>query len=322
MENRGSWTDLIAGVGLEIAEVFDLGQEEYIVGIGQVLTMSTGTGAERNYTGKTGLGELYSFEEGDDVPLRRRYKTYNTKVTYNSYGNGIQVTKYNLEDRDFDAQLDEMKDMSIAANFAQDKSGLQLFNGGFSTTTSVNGYKITLYGDGVPTYSTIHPSVVPGASTQSNASSTGIAFGHDSLEIAHVALIEQQTDDNIPLSLMGKPRLVLPPKLAREGREETESALDPETANNTINVFAGGTFDMVTSTHLAAANGGSDTAWFVVVPGRDKQYHEVRQAPQLENSVDILSKTATFTVDARWADYVKDWRRKWASKGDLQAYAS
>ncbi len=79
MENRGTWTDLIAGVGLQIAEVFDLGQEEYMPGIGNVLTTSTGVGAERNFTGKTGLGELYQFEEGDDIPLRRRNKTYTTK---------------------------------------------------------------------------------------------------------------------------------------------------------------------------------------------------------------------------------------------------
>jgi len=267
MENRGTWTDLIAGVGLEIAEVFDLGQEEYMPGIGNVLTVTSGEGAERNFTGKTGLGELYETDEGDDVQLRRRYKTYTTKVVYNWYTNGVQVTKHNMEDRDFDAQLDEMKDLSIAANFAQDKSGLQLFNGGFATTEKVNGYTMTFYNDGVPTFSTVHPTVVPGGSTQSNASSTSIAFGHDSLETAHVNLVEQQTDDGLPLALLGKPRLVVPPALWREAREETESSLDPETANNAINVYTGGVVDMAMSTHLAASNGGSDTAWFLVVPG-------------------------------------------------------
>jgi phage major head subunit gpT-like protein len=322
MESRGTWTDLIAGVGLEIAEVFDLGQEQYTPGIGEILTATSGEGAERNFTGKTGLGELFEFDEGDDIPLRRRYKTYTTKVTYNNYGNAVQVTKNNIEDRDFDAQLDEMKDLSVAANYAQDKSGTQLFNGGFATTKVVNGYTMTFYNDGVPTYSTVHPTVVPGASTQSNASSTGITFGHDNLETAHVALVEQQTDDGLALALLGKPRLVLPPTLKREGMEETMSELDPETAENAINVFRGGVVDMAVNTHLGAANGGSDTAWFLVVPGRDKQYHETRQGPTLESDVDILSKSVTFTVDARWANYVKDWRRKWGSKGDAQAYSS
>ena len=136
-----------------------------------------------------------------------------------------------------------------------------------------------------------------------------------------VALIQQQTDDGIPMALMGKPMLVIPPALQKEAREVLESTLESDTANNAINVWRGNV-DMAVSTHLAAVNGGSDTAWFLVVPGRDKQYHETRQSAALEQGVDIMSKTVTFTVDARWANYVKDWRRKWASKGDLAAYAS
>lgn len=321
MESRGNWTDLIAGVGLQIAEVFDQGQEEYIPGIGNVLTKSNGTGAQRNFSGKTGIGRINKFDDGDDLPGGRRYKTYTTQVAYNNYGKFIDVTKNTIEDRDFDTELDEMKDLSMGANFSQDESGMQLFNGGFSTTTSVNGYDMTFYGDGVPTYSTIHPSTVPGASTQSNASSTGIKFGHDNLEVGKVALIEQQTDDGIPMAMLGKISIIVPPALEREAVEETESVLNPETANNAINVY-NGTMDVVQSVFLGTANGGSNTAWFLTVPGRDKQYHELRQAPTLEQDVNIKNKVVTFTVDARWADYVKDWRRKWASKGDLASYAS
>ena len=321
MENRGTWTDLIAGVGLTISEVFDQGMEEYTPGINQVLIQTTGAGAERHFSGKTGLGRLSLFNEGDDLSVKRRYKTYPTHVAYNFYGEGIQVTKAEIEDRDFDAQLDEMKDLSVAANFSQDEAGMQLFNGGFATATTVNNYKLTFYGDGVPTYSTVHPTTVPGGSTQSNASSTGIAFGHDNLETAKVALTLQQTDDGIPLAMAGKPTLVVPMNLEREAREETESALDPETANNAINVHRG-TTDVISSMFLDSVNGGSDTAWFLVIPGRTKMYHEVRQSPELETDVDILSKNATFTIDARWANYCKDWRRSWGSPGDLAAYSS
>ena len=321
MENRGTWTDLIAGVGLQISEVFDQGQEEYTPGINQVMIQTTGSGAEKHFSGKTGLGRLTAFDEGDNLAVKRRYKTYKTTVSYNFYGEGIQVTKAEIEDREFDAQLDEMKDLSVAANFSQDESGMQLFNGGFATTTAVNGYEMTFYGDGVPTWSTVHPTVVPGGSTQSNASSTGIAFGQDNLETGKVAMTLQQTDDGIPLSLSGKPMVVVPMNLEREAREITESTLDAETANNAINVHRG-TTDMMSTVFLDATNSGSDTAWFLVVPGRTKMYHEVRQGAELESDVDILSKNATFTIDARWANYVKDWRRTWASQGDLAAYAS
>lgn len=321
MESRGVWTDLIAGVGLEISEVFDQGQEEYTPGINQVLIQTSGDGAEKHYSGKTGLGRLTRFEEGDDLAIKRRYKTYTTHVAYNFYGEGIQVTKAQIEDRDFEAQLDEMKDLSVAANFSQDEAGMQLFNGGFATTAEVRGYKLNFYGDGVPTFSTVHPTTVPGGSTQSNASSTSILFNHDNLETGKLALTLQKTDDGIPLAMAGKPTLVLPMNLEREAREVTESQLISENANNAINVHKG-TTDMITSMFLDATNGGSDTAWFLVVPGRAKMYHEVRQAPELETDVDILSKNATFTIDARWANYVKDYRRTWGSKGTLAAYSS
>ncbi len=303
-----------------MAEVFDQGQEEYMPGIGNILTLSTGTGAQKNLSGKTGVGELGLFEDGDDLPGGRRNKTYTTQVVYNSYGKFVDVNKLAIEDRDFDSELDEMKDLSIAANFSQDRAGMQLFNGGFSTATTVNGYRVTLYGDGVPTFSTVHPTVVPGQSTQSNASSTGVSFGHDNLEVGRVALKLQRTDDGIPLALMGKETLVVPANLEREAQEETMSQLDPETGNNAINVF-NGTMDMVSSNFLDAVNGGSNTAFFLTIRGRDKMYHEVRQAPTLEMDKNIKNKVVTFTVDARWANYVKDWRRKWGSRGDLAAYS-
>lgn len=321
IESRGTWTDLIPDVGLRISEVFDQGMEQYRPGIGNILQITSGEGAQKNYSGKTGLGEVSLFDEGDNIKGSNRYKTYTTKVEYHNYGSYVQVTKNNIEDRDFEAQLDEMKDLAESMGYSQDKSGLQLLNGGFATTRLVNGYKMTYYSDGVPTFSTVHPTVVPGGSTQSNASSTSIAFGHDNLETAKVALNLQQTDDGLAMSLGGKPMITVPINLEREAQEETQSTLDPENANNTINVHRG-TLDMTSSMHLDAVNGGSNTAWFIHIPGRAKMYHEVRQAPQMATDVDILSKNVTFTVDARWANYVKDWRRAWASKGDASAYAS
>lgn len=322
IESRATWSDLIAGVGLEIAEVFDQGQEEYQPGIFAILNkIGVGEIAERNVTGKTGVGKTPRFDDGEDLPGGRRYKTYTTKIIYNNYGKFIDVTKNAIEDRNFAAELNEMKDLSVGVNYSQDESGIQLFNGGFATTQDVNGFRLSLYGDGVPTFSTIHPTVVPGASTQSNASSTGITFGHDNLEVADVALIEQQTDDGLAISLLGKTMIAVPPTLKREAREETESELDPETANNAINVWRG-PVDMIMTTFLGAANNGSDTAWFKVVPGRHKMNHEVRQSPILEHDKNIKNKVATFTVDARWADSVTDWRRVWGSKGDGQSYSS
>ena len=322
-ETRGTWTDLIAGVGLEIAEVFDQGQEEYIPGLGNVIQSKTGDGAQKNITGKTGVGEIQQFDDGDNVPGGRRYKTYTTSIVWNNYGKFIDVTKNAISDREYSAELSEMKDLSVGANFSQDASAMQLFNGGFATTRDVNGYRMTFYGDGVPIFSTVHPTTVPGGSTSSNASSTGIKFNYDNLETAYVALLEQKTDDGLPMSLMGKPMIVLPPTLLKEGEEITQSVLDPSTANNAINVYKNGLkCDMAMSVHLANTNGGSDTAWYITVPQRARLVHYTRQSPSLEQDTNIKNKVVTFTVDARWADAEEDWKRTWASKGDLAAYSS
>lgn len=322
METRGNWTDLVGGVGLEIFDVFDQGQEEYTPGISNLLITNTGTGAQENYTGKTGTGRLKKFDgDGEDIGSTRRYKTYTTKVLWTNYGDSIEVSKNQIEDRDFEAELNEMKDLGVEANFSQDEAGMQLFNGGFATTTSVNGYDMTWYGDGVPFFSTVHPTVVPGGSTQSNASSTGIKFGDTNLETGRVAMKLQQTDDGIPLALLGKETIVGPENLNKEIEQVTMSELVSEDSNNALNVYKG-RVDAVTSLFLDATNNGSDTAWFLVVPGRTKAYHTVRQAPVMEQDVNIRNKVVTFTVDARWGDHVRDWRRSWASRGDLAPYAS
>lgn len=321
LESRSNWTDLIGGVGLEIAEVFDQGQEEYQPGISSVLIQTNGSGAQRNFTGKTGVGRIEQFDDGDSLPGGRRHKTYTTKVVYNNYGKYVDVTKNQIEDRDFDEALDEMRDLSIGANFSQDEAGMQLFNGGFSTTREVNGYKMTWYGDDVPHFSTKHPTTVPGQSSQSNASSNGIAFSDDNLETARLSMTLQQTDDGLPISSLGKESLVLPENLRKEGQVVTESELVSGSANNDINVY-NGTTDMVVSKFLDNTNGGSDTAWYLVIPQRAKLYHEVRQSPRLEMEKNIKNKVVTFTVDARWANYARDWRRTWGSKGDGASYSS
>lgn len=323
VETRGIWTDFIGGVGLEIAEVFNQAQEQYKPGIFALLNNVTGTGAQRTVGGKTGTGRVRLFNDGDNVPGLTRYKTYDTTIAYYDFGGHVSVTKNTIDDRNWSSELDEMKDLSISANYSQDESGVQLLNGGFATATLVNGYKIALYGDGVPTFSTIHPTVVPGGSTQSNASATGITFTAANAETALVALVEQQTDDGLAIVLGGKPVVALPPKLRKKGLEITESQLTPDSANNAINVYNNGMgFDMIVSTFLGAANSGSDTAWYMVTPGMHKLNHETRQAPRLESDTNILNKVVTFTVDARWVESVTDWRRTWASKGDLAAYSS
>lgn len=320
-ETRAIWTDLIPDTGLRIAEVFDQGGELYTPGIFGILNSRTAPEvAQQNYTGKTGFGRLSKFAEGDDVPSTTRFKTYTTKVLYNAYGESVMVTKLQIEDRDFQSELDEMQDFSRAYNQSVDESSVQLFNGGFSTTVTVNGYDMTWYNDGKAQYSTVHPTVVPGGSTQSNASSTGIKLGHDNLETGRVALTLQKTDNGRPMTLTASPTLVVPESLRKTAFETIDSPLTPETANNALNFFKGAV-NMMSTAFLDQVNGGSNTAWFLINPGRHKLFYETRQEKRLESATNILNKTVTFTVDGRWANYSLEYKGTWGSKGDLQTYS-
>lgn len=321
MENRQKWTDLIPDVGLRIAEVYDQGDEQYTPGIFSVLKQGSSVKAQDNFTGKTSFGKVSQFEDGDDVPTIERFKTYTTKVIYRNYGGAVEVTKNLIEDRDFESELDEMKDMSRSVNYSMDESGAQLFNGGFATTVAVNGYDMTWYGDAKPQFSTIHPTVVPGGSTQSNASSTGIVLSHDNLETARLALMRQKTDNALAMGMAGQLTLVTSLDNEKLAKEIMGSDLTPQNANNAINVFKGA-MNLVSSTFLDTANGGLNTAWFLLNTSMLKMYQISRQEKRLESDVNIRNKVATYTVDARWANCSKEWKGSWGSKGNLAAYSS
>ena len=321
IETRAKWTDLIPDTGLKISVVFDQGDDLYTPGVSNVLNVETVDGAQKNYTSKTGFGKLRKFEDGSDIPAIVRDKSYTTKVVWNNYGGSVEVTKNQIEDRDFEAELNEAKDMSRSANYSVDEAAMQLFNGAFATTVTVNGWDMTWYGDAVPLASTIHPTTTIGGSTQSNASATGITLGHDNFQTARLALELQQEDNGLALTLAGKNTLVIPLVLEKTAMETLNSELTPENANNAINVFRGST-DIVTSKFLDAGNGGSNTRWALINKGVHQMYYQTRQEKRLETDVNILNKVMTFTVDSRWANSVREWKGTWFSQGDLAAYSS
>ena len=142
------------------------------------------------------------------------------------------------------------------------------------------------------------------------------------METMKTALIKQNEDDGKAMMMMGKIMMFVPTALMKEAQVATQSELDPDTAENAINVYKGGNIDFATSRFLDADQGGSDTAWYAVVMGKHRLNHELRQDLRLEQAVNIKNKVATFTIDGRWAESVTDWRRTWASKGDNSAYSS
>lgn len=322
IETRAKWGELIKGVGLQILEAIDQGSELYLPGISSLLSMETSDVGQKHFTGKVSENRITRKDEGNETDELGRFKTYVTSVDYTAYGAKIEVTRENLMDRDFSSQLDEATDIGRASNFSQDEAGLQLFNGGFDTRKeSIKGYRYQYYNDGVPTFSTQHPSVVPGQSAQSNASSTSMVLSEANIESARLALRKQMTDAGGPITMGGRETLVVPLALEKTATVITESELVPGNGNNDINVYKGN-IGVVSSVLLDAVHGGSDTAWYIVVPGATKFIHDTREGMQPWTEVDEDKKTLTVGIYGRWGNYTKDWRRSWGSKGTLAAYSA
>lgn len=327
IETRSKWGELIKGVGIQVLEVIDQGVELYTPGISALLKMESSDVGQKTFAGKVSENTITRKDEGESTDELNRYKTYNTTVDYSAYGAKVEITRENLMDRDFSTQLDEAMDIGRASQYSQDIAGIQLFNGGFDTRKSdINvagsSYRYNYYGDGVPTFSTIHPTVVPGISTQSNASSTSLTLTDANLETARLALRRQMTDAGGPLVMGGSESLVLPLSLEKVGRQITESEkIANATNNNEINIYQG-VVGMVTSVLMESIHGGSNTAWFLVVPGATKFVHDVREAMQPWTKVDEDKKTLTVGIYGRWGNYTKDWRRSFGSKGTGAAYSA
>ena len=322
IEMRSKWGELIKGTGLQIVEAIDQGTELYTPGISSLLMMDSSDMGQKHFTGKVSENRIRRKDEAEDTDEMSRYKTYITSVDYTAYAAKIEVSRETLMDRDFAGILDEATDIGRASNFTQDEAGIQLLNGGFDTRKeSILGYRYQYYGDGVPTFSVQHPTQVPGQSAQSNASSTGIVLSEANLETARLALRKQQNDAGGPMTMAGSETLVLPLALEKTGRVITESEKVSGSENNDINTYRG-VVNMTTSVLMDDVNGGSDTAWFLVVPGATRFVHDVREAMQPWTEVDEDKKTLTVGIYGRFANYTKDWRRAWGSKGDGQAYSA
>lgn len=323
IELRGKWGELIKGVGLEILEAIDQGTELYTPGISSLLKTESSDVGQKSFTGKVSENTITRKDEGEVTEELNRYKTYVTSIDYTAYAAKVEVSRENLMDRDFSSQLDEATDIGRASNFSQDEAGIQLFNGGFTTRKdSIKGYRFQYYNDTVPTFSTLHPSVVPGQSVQSNASATGVVLSDANLETARLALRKQMTDAGGPLVMGGSETLVLPIALEKTGRQLTESErIANSTNDNEINVYQG-VIGMTTSVLMDNIHGGSDTAWYLIVPGATKFIHDTREGMQPWTEVDEDKKTLTVGIYGRWANYTKDWKRSWGSLGDAQAYSA
>ena len=197
-------------------------------------------------------------------------------------------------------------------------------NNSFKGTGTAADIRLNWFGDGQPQFSTVHASAEIGGSTQSNASSTGIAFTEDNYEVADLALQYQRQDNGELLTMGGMRKLCVSADLEREAKIVAMSDKKVGTDFNDVNVYSGGVFDVVASKYLGSRGqiGGADNAWFLLDDMSHKLMFVEREAMTIERDDIGKNRTTQYTIHGRWTVASKGWKGTFGSKGDGQAYSA
>lgn len=177
----------------------------------------------------------------------------NTKVfSVVNYAKEVDISK-NFFDDDQHTTIEKMiKSMARNARLSRDKNAFEQYNLGFTTTLS---------NDAVALFSNSH--VTLAGDTVDNLE-TGV-LSEANLDVSIQSLELQLTQDGT-LGGHAPACLLLPPALFKKGMEITKSALRQGTGNNDMNYYSELYPGLIVkrSPFLSAAQGGSDTAWFLL----------------------------------------------------------
>lgn len=270
---------------------------------------------DENDLNMVGISYMTETDEADAVTYQNAAEGYKTNYTHKKYTAGMQTTREEFEDNVYLKKgKKEAYNLGRSAKLSPVRDAMSVLINAFSTSH-------LSYGDGLPLCSTVHTSIV-GGSTMSNASASGVKLSDASLNVGEIALREQVDDRGLPVvNGDGKIQLVVPLALEKTAKILAETDDQPETAENGINVYKG-KYIVVASRWLGAAQGGSDTAWYLVDPDTNALTFYWRAKPSFEQEDVFDTEVAKFKVRARWSRGWSDFRGVWGSKGNLATYAS
>lgn len=198
-----------------------------------------------------GPGYFQARSEQQDVPSATSRVGNSKTFSVLNFAQSIDISKNLMDDDQHDTINLLVRKMARNARLTRDKNAFDVLNKGFTTT---------LTNDGVALFSNSH--ITLNGDTVDNLE-TG-ALTDDTLYNAYLSLINQKTQDG---TLGGHQPAVLlvPPALFKTAQVITKSVLKSGTGNNDLNYYSElyPGLEVKQSPFLSAANGGSDTAYFL-----------------------------------------------------------
>lgn len=237
---------------MEQDPVFSLGREE---------THNMGSGDTVNWTSETLSTYLDIVPAGGDIPETPVVEGDQLARTFFSIKGNMAVTYESYLYNKLDLMLDKSEDLAEAAN---NTSALclcgQLLTNADATTQSIKGVTQTIScADTLAPASAVH--TVPG---RAGATFTTVVSGNPALSDTAVDTAMQTIiANNVDQAGVNRPIgsdfvLVIQENatMIKKAQQLTGSKLSPETANNAINVYSGGTMDFVVLRHGARNGAG------------------------------------------------------------------
>jgi phage major head subunit gpT-like protein len=188
--------------------------------------------SERSFEEETklsGFGAAPVKNEGSAIAYDNAQEAFSTRYTHETIALGFSITEEAIEDNLYDSLSSRYtKSLARAMAYTKQTKAAAVLNNGFTNSAAYYG------GDGVPLFSTSHPTV--GGGVNSNTPSTQVDLNETSLE-ASVIQIAAWTDER-GLLIAAKPRkLVIPPALQFVATRLLETSLRVGTADNDINAL-------------------------------------------------------------------------------------
>jgi len=294
---------------------------KYKVYFEQLFQIENSDRDEEKYSGVAGHGLMTPIDENGSADIDKRIPDYSVDLVNQTYALSSQISYERFQDDRFGEIKKEASMLGEVARKTPDVYAADAFKNGFTTTDRFGNSQLAA--DGVRFFSTIHlKSKDAATTTMSNASAAGITLTEDNLETGSVAVREQLNEQGLIANCAAQ-ILLVPPKLSKQARIITESTQRPDTANNDINIYKGGSLTVVEWPELGAAAGGSDTAWYLLDPAKSKLIFQWREKPTVF-PVEFEKNPYRYVYDclARWEYGMQNWRGVWGSAGDGSVYAA
>jgi hypothetical protein len=268
--------------------------------------------SQRAYEDYLGIGELGTegwneFEKTGRTSYDGFDKGWKTRLEHREFTKGIVIQRKLMEDnlypdagipKEVTGQVEKLAD---SAAVHREKAGAELFTNAFTDTgKDAEGFSIG-GADGVGLCSAAHVNSPSIATTQSNKFE--LALNGENLTAVRHAMRKFKDDRGELVSI--KPDLLLvPPELEETALVEVGTQLDPNSANNAINVNKG-RFQVVSWDYLTDSN-----AWFMI-DSILKSQHLVwldRIAPEFQSQRDFDTYQGKFAGYHRFSRGFDDWR--------------